>query len=188
MPEKHNSSFLMSDKNIFLRLKKKKDKQAFLIAYDLYVDQIYRFIFFKIGQKEDAQDLTSQVFVKCWSYVLDGKLNDSNDYRSLKSFLYKIARNIVIDYYRQDKKDIDLEQANNLVDEHELDQEVEQKIDFELLQDKFVQLKSEYRGIIIMRYINQLSISEIADILGKNKTNVRVTLFRAIEALKKILS
>lgn len=181
----------MSDKNIFIRLKKYKDKQAFMAAYDLYLDQIYRFIYFKVNSVEEAQDLTSQVFVKGWSYVRDGKLNDSNEYRSLKSLLYKIARNAVIDHYRTQKSSDsldDMDKEIDLIDDrHNLAKQAEIKIDFEILERQLQQLKSEYRGIIVMRYINQLSVAEIADILGKNKNNVRVTIFRALEALKDLV-
>ena len=179
----------MSDKNLFLRLKKYKDKQAFMAAYDSYVDQIYRFIFFKIGNQEEAKDLTSQVFVRCWTYVRDGKLKDSNDYKSLKSFLYKIARNSVIDYYRQNKAEASIDDMEDVEDKkQEVASQAEIKIDFELIKDKLNKLKSEYRGIIVMRYINQLSIAEIAEVLNKSKSNVRVTIFRALEALKEIIN
>ena len=98
----------LSEKNIFLRLKKYKDKQAFMQAYDQYVDQIYRFVYFKLGNKEEAEDITSQVFVKCWSYVRDGKLRSQDNYKSLRSFLYTIARNAVIDHYRTRKETVEV--------------------------------------------------------------------------------
>lgn len=183
----------MSDKNIFIRLKRYKDKQAFMAAYDQYLEPIYRFVYFKTGNaEEEAKDLTSQVFVKAWTYVRDGKLNDSNDYQSLKSFLYKIARNSVIDYYRSNKQEVSLdEMLDNSEEGFDLQDEqaknIDTAIDFTLIQQKLPQLKSEYRGIIVMRYINQLSVAEIADILGKNKATVRVTIFRALAALRELV-
>ncbi|MFH0840767.1 MAG: RNA polymerase sigma factor [bacterium] len=180
-------SFFKSDKNLFLRLKKYKDRQAFITAYDLYINDIYRFVFFKVGNKEEAEDITSSVFVKCWTYVRDGKLNDSNEYKSLKAFLYKIARNAVIDYYRQNKPEVELEEAEEVPNKKEQDQIGATNIDFELVKEKLTELKTEYRGVIVMHYINQLSISEISDILGKSKGNVRVILHRALSALREII-
>ena len=178
-----------SEKSLFLRIKKYKDREAFLAAYDLYVDQIWRFIYFKIGNKEEAQDLTSAVFLKCWGYVSEGRLNDSDDYRTLKSFLYKIARNLAIDYYRQLKPRAGLEAATGVAadsDEGLAAERLTAAIDFELLIDELQKLKSEYRTVLVLKYINDLSIAEIADILGKSKGNVRVTVYRALEALKEL--
>jgi len=192
MAENITSSLLGGDKNLFLRLKKYKDKQAFIIAYDKYVDQIYRFIFFKINNQAEAEDLTSQVFVKGWGYVQDGKLNDSDEYQSLKSLLYKIARNAVIDYYRTQKPTDSLddpEQIWELADNQpDLLSQTAQGLDYEAIIMQLSRLKSEYRGVIVMRYIDQLSINEIAEVLGKTKANVRVTIFRALTALKDLVN
>jgi len=181
------SSFFENDNSLFLRLKKYKDKQAFLLAYDQYAESIYRFIFFKIGQEEDARDLTSAVFLKCWSYVQEGKLNDDNEYKSLKSFLYKIARNQTIDYYRQKRDHAPIEEAEELVDEKQDLSIIDQSIALEAVKDKLLYLKDDYRSVLIMRYINELSISEISDITGKAKGTVRVTIMRALTALKNLV-
>jgi RNA polymerase sigma-70 factor (ECF subfamily) len=183
------SAFLQSDKNLFLRLKKHKDRAAFINAYDLYINDIYRFVFFKVNNKEEAEDITSAVFVKCWNYVRDGKLNDSNEYKSLKSFLYKIARNAVIDHYRQQKPNTDLEAAAELADQRlSLDKAAQTQFDFELVQVKLNELKTEYRAVIVMHYINELSITEIAHVLNKTKGSIRVTLHRAILALREMIT
>ena len=180
-------SFFEDDNSLFLRLKKYKDKQAFLLAYDKYAEAIYRFIFFKIGQEEDARDITSSVFLKCWSYVQEARLNDDNEYKSLRSFLYKIARNQVIDYYRSAKHNATLEEAEHLIDDKQDLAAIDQTLSLELVRDKLLYLKDEYRSVLIMRYINDLSISEISDITGKDKGNVRVTILRAIKALKNLV-
>ncbi len=182
------NSFFESDNSLFLRLKKFKDKQAFLLAYDQYAESIYRFIYFKIGQEEDARDLTSTVFLKCWSHVQEGKLNDDNEYKSLRSFLYKIARNQTIDYYRSARQtDVAIEEAEEIIDDNQDLAVIDQKIALEAVRDKLLYLKDEYRGILIMRYINELSISEISDITNKTKGNVRVTIMRALTALKGLI-
>jgi len=87
----------IKEKILYSRIKN-KDRQAFVKAYDLYVDQIYRFIYFKVGNKEEAEDLSSAVFLKIWSYLQENNIIDS---KTLRSLLYKIARNIIIDHYRK---------------------------------------------------------------------------------------
>ena len=75
----------IKDKILYSRLKQ-KDKEAFIKAYDIYTDNIYRFIYFKVRGKEEAEDLTSQVFLKTWDYIQ----NNTLDQKTLKSLLYKM--------------------------------------------------------------------------------------------------
>lgn len=176
------------EKILFLRLKS-KDKQAFIKAYDLYIDQIYRFIYFKIGSKEEAEDLTSAVFLKTWGYIQEGNLID---YKTLKSLIYKIARNLIIDHYRktsrQEKISISAGGELDFVDEkQDIAKQMELKMEFAGLEAKLAELKDEYREALVLRFVNELSIGEMADILNKPRGNVRVLIFRALEALKRLV-
>lgn len=177
------------DKVLYSRIKK-KDREAFIQAYDFYADHIYRFIFFKINDKAEAQDLTSVVFLKTWNYVLGGNLKD---YKTLKSLIYKIARNTIIDHYRTlasktadqvslEASEIDLpDEKQNIAGRAEINS------DMELIQTKLSQLKDEYREIIILRFIEGLSIGEVAEIVDKPKGNVRVISYRALKALRDLM-
>ena len=179
----------IKDKILYLRLKQ-KDKDAFVKAYDSYIDDIYRFIYFKVGNREDAEDITSQVFLKSWDYVQN---NNLLEYKTIKQFFYRVARNIIIDHYRDksDKENISINNEDNkidIVDEKiDLNKEVDLKNDIKNLQEAMRELKNEYREVLLLRYINELSVKEIAEILEKNKGNVRVLIYRAIKALKNIV-
>lgn len=178
----------LEDKILFSRLKS-KDKQAFIKIYDLYTDQIYRFVFFKIGNKEEAEDLASAVFLKTWSYIQEGNLIN---YKTLRSLIYKIARNLIIDHYRKVSRQdyVTIDNPDNkieLVDEkQDINKQAELTSDFVSIEAKLTQLKDEYREVIVLRFINELSISEIADILDKSKSNVRVLVFRALKSLREL--
>ncbi|MFA5318538.1 MAG: RNA polymerase sigma factor [Patescibacteria group bacterium] len=166
---------------------KLKDKEAFSKIYDLYLDKIYRFVYFKVSSVPEAEDLTSQIFLKIWQLSLEDKIKTE---KSFQAFLYKVARNTVIDYYRDSrnrKQTIPLEEAANTPDEKTAaqDRDMDRKIEKEELAEKIKKLKSEYQEIIILHYLNELSIKEIADILKKRKGNVRVMLHRALKALKE---
>jgi len=166
---------------------KLKDKEAFSKIYDLYVDKIYRFVYFKVSSIPEAEDITSQIFLKIWQLSLEGKIKAE---KSFQAFLYKIARNTVIDYYRDlrnKRQTVSLEEAINTPDEKTVaqDKEMDKEIEKEDLAEKIKKLKSEYQEIIILHYLNELSIKEIADILKKRKGNVRVILHRALKALKE---
>jgi RNA polymerase sigma-70 factor (ECF subfamily) len=178
----------LKEKFLYNRLKK-RDQEAFAQVYDLFVEPLYRFIYFKVGNKSEAEDLTSEVFLKAWSSAQEsGQLA----VKTLPAFLYRIARNTVIDYYRRKKLNLGLDEALETPDEpvgpDSPAADFDLAIDRELLTKALEQLKDEYREVIVMRYIDDLSTAEIAVILEKNKGAVRVTQHRALEALKKILT
>jgi len=172
----------LSQKILFLKVKN-QDSEAFGQFYDLYVTRIYRFIFFKVNSVSDAQDITSEVFLKLWQCVKNGR-----EIRNLNAFIYTIARNSVIDFYRQSRKP-----EEQIADEHSHIPDEQRDILRQQIMDSQLSdvlkglenLKDEYKEAIILKYLDELSISEIADILGRSKGAVRVLLHRAIKALKE---
>ncbi len=191
MPKAKKPSLFGGEQVLFLRLKKHKDKQAFIEAYDLYIDQIYRFVYFKVGNKEEAEDVTSMVFLKCWNYIYEGNLGD---YGTLKPLLYKIARNTIIDHYRKasNRESVSIDDVANtavVIDEKQDPlEEAAVSIDFQhVIENKLPQLKDEYREVIILRFINELSIAEISKILNKTNGNVRVLIHRALDSLQQLV-
>lgn len=180
------------DKQAISRLKS-KDKDAFIKAYDAHAIEINRFIYFKLGNREEADDLTSNVFLKTWNHIQNKTLTDA---KTLRALLYKIARNVIIDYYRSsaNNRNLSLNDEENpieLVDEEShpenLEESLDQASDIKLIMDKLPLLKEEYREVIIMKFINDLSLEEIADISGKTKGNIRVLIYRALKALKELV-
>ncbi len=179
----------IQEKKIYNQLKK-GDKEVFIKAYDLYIDQIYRFIYFKVSDKEEAQDITSLVFLKTWNYIQENKLGE---YKTLKALLYTIARNSVIDYYRKNNKvhivEIDNEDVKIQLKDKKMGAGEKMDIYFDIknVEDKLEEMKDEYREIIILKYIEELSTIEISKILKKSKGNVRVLAHRALGALQKLI-
>ena len=172
---------------LFARVRS-KDKQAFIKAYDLYIGQIYRFIYLKVGDKETAEDLTSEVFLKTWNYINDG---NSIIEKTLRALIYKIARNAIIDHYRQASYQADVSIDKNEIDLADDSQDTKKQIeisdDIAIIEAQLQKLKDEYREIIILRFVNELSITEIANILNKSKGNVRVLTHRALSALRGMM-
>ncbi|NLZ74443.1 RNA polymerase sigma factor [Candidatus Falkowbacteria bacterium] len=169
---------------------KSQDKEAFIEAYDENVDDIHRFVYFKIGSKEEANDLTSMIFLKTWNHIQTNSLEDS---KTLRALLYKIARNTIIDYYRETSNKItaSLDDEDNKIEviDEKIDPQtrIDQEADLERIKSKLPLLKEEYREVIIMRFINDLTLEEIADISGKKIGNIRVLIHRALSALKTLV-
>ncbi|MCX6797868.1 MAG: RNA polymerase sigma factor [Candidatus Falkowbacteria bacterium] len=169
---------------------KNKDRQAFIAVYDAYVKDIHRFVYFKIGRREEANDLTSMIFLKTWNFIQAGSLESS---KTLRALLYKIARNAIVDYYRENGLKIeasldDEEHPIEIVDEgQDLAKNIENKANLELINRQLPFLKDEYREVIVLKFVNDLELSEIAEITGKSKGNVRVLLHRALNALRELV-
>src|SRR3989338_2207570 len=179
----------IEEKLLLYRIKQ-SDKDAFIRAYDLYVEQLYRFIYFKVGNREEAEDLCSAMFLKTWHYILENSLKDQ---KTLKALFYKISRNLIIDHYRKTKgketMSLDDEKGIKITDEKQnLNNDIELKADLLVLESKLPELKDEYREVIILRFINELSIKEIAEVLDKSRGNVRILIYRSLNALKELLS
>ena len=164
---------------------KKGDVNAFSKLYDYFADNIYRYVFFRVDSVEDAQDLTETVFLKSWENLYQYKSGGNN---SFSSWIFRIAHNLVIDYYKLNKQIESL--TEDYIDErtgrHPLDI-TEKSLNSALLKDAIEKLKENYKQIIILKYINELSNDEIAAILKKNEGSVRILQFRALKELKKIL-
>lgn len=178
----------IEEKSLLLKVKN-KDRQAFINAYDLYVDQLYRFIYFKVGNSEDAKDLTSAVFLRTWTYLLENKIINE---KTLKALLYKIARNLIIDHYRKTNQHNNISLDNgisdkNLIDEkQDLIKQSENTFDLIMVETKLLELKDEYREAIVLHFINELSIKEMAEILDKPEGNIRVLIHRALKAIRQL--
>jgi len=156
---------------------------AFGLLYDHYQPKIYRFVLIKVGRREDAEDLTHQVFINAW-------LNISN-YKDLgfpfSSWLYRIARNQVIDSYRTRKPEISLEEVDeeNFADLGINEKSIENKIQIEHVMKALKGLKEDYQDILVMRFVEDLSVRETAVAVGKSEGAVKLMQHRAIKELKK---
>lgn len=170
----------LQDKFLSLQAKAGR-KTAYGKVYDRYFKSIYQFIYFRISNRETAEDLTAEVFLKVWQYINKGK-----DVENLRALLYSTARHLVIDYYRK-KKTISLEDIKEekfTVSKLDMDRKMELFGDLDMLKTILLQLKKEYQEVVILRYDQDLSYDEIAKIMGKGVGAIRVLLHRAIRQLR----
>lgn len=179
----------LSVKKLVYQVTKNHDPEAFASLYDLFVGRIYRFIFFKVNRKEEAEDLVSEVFLKTWQYLTE---KTEKDIKSFSGLIYQIARNSLVDWYRAkaNRAEFSLEAAPDVEELPGEDKMVANLMvaeDAKVLLKQVRQLKQEYQEVVLLRYIEELSIKEIAQIVKKSPINVRVTLHRATNILKKTM-
>ena|SRR3989338_2388713 len=161
------------------------ENQAFEEFYGLYVKKIYRFIYYRINSKQEAQDLTSETFCRAWQSTAQG-----GKIENLKAFIYRIAHNLIVDFYAQKQKaplELNEELKETLPDERSLDNNIDVNLDLGQVKKAISKLSDSYREVLIMRFLDELSISEISQALGKSKNNVYVLIYRALKAVKEEL-
>ncbi len=155
---------------------------AFATLYDLYIQKVYRFVYYRVGHKQVAEDLVSVVFTKAFS-----KFHTYNPKLSFQAWILSIARNTVIDHYRTKKATFDIEEAFNVSDQTNLskDYELREKID---QVRKYLQgLDPEQRDLVIMRLWDGLAYEEISKVLGKSEATLRVNFSRILSKMQKEL-
>lgn len=157
-------------------------QKQFGAIYDKYIEKIYRFVFLKVNSQEIAEDLTSETFTRGWESFKRQKC----DIKNVQAFLYQIARNLVIDHYRQKgQAQLVSVDAMPLLDESmDLEERAILKGEVSQVKAALANLKDDYREVIIWYYLDELSVPEIAKILGKSEEAVRVQIHRALNALK----
>jgi RNA polymerase sigma-70 factor (ECF subfamily) len=159
-------------------------KDKFSQIYDQYIDKIYRFVYLKVSSQEIAEDLTSRVFLKGWEAFQTQGANIVNP----SAFLYQIARNIVVDHYREKgrTKIVSADISAQIVDpEMGLQERTILSSEFQEVKLAIQNLKQDYQDIIIYHYIDDMKVPEIAQIMGKPAGTIRVMLHRGLSALKK---
>ena len=160
-------------------------RKVFSKIYDQYLDKIYRFIFLKVNSQEIAQDLTSETFLRAWQAFKNQKKIGNPS-----AFLYKIARNLVTDYYRE-KGRVQFVSAEftPIIDPRQnLEEKALANLDFETIRLALQNLKEDYQNVIIWHYLDGLPISEVAQLLGRTEEATRVLLHRALNSLREKIS
>jgi len=160
------------------------DPEAFGRLYDIHVDRVYRHIYYRVGNEQDAEDLTQQVFLKAWQAI--------SRYRKTTSpfiaWLMTISHNLVVDSYRTRKHTTYLE-AEVLADcpASGPEQAAEASFEQQRLRRAILKLSSDEQQVVVLRFIEGFQFAEIASVLKKREGNVRVILHRALVKLRNIL-
>lgn len=160
------------------------DVDCFGKLYDLYVERVYRHVFYRTGNVNDAEDLTQQVFTKAWKAI--GKYRKTSS--PFLAWLIKISHNLVIDYYRKKKYQSTIE-YDIFSDSQDTSPEksVENHFEQQQLRKTILKLPSDQQQVIMMSFIEDFSYSEIASVLNKREGNIRVILHRALKKMREIL-
>lgn len=158
------------------------DADAFGEVYDHYVDQIYKYVYFRVPLGE-AEDMVETIFMKAWEKLFQYKPKQ----KGFGAWLFRIGHNLIVDMYRgkKDKDFIELpEDTPEYRREHNPIKMTEDALHSEKLRAALSKLNKNHRQLIVLKFINELSNEEISKVLGKSEGSLRILQFRALKELK----
>lgn len=160
------------------------DAQAFARLYDAYVERVSRYVYFRVSEESDMEDLVSQVFLKAWEN-LDRYRPGSSPFIA---WLYTIARNLVIDHYRAQKSTLSLDEAvDQPADIAMPDEQAQMQFDLEAMRDGLQSLSTDQRQALILKYIAGMPNDSIAKIMKKQEGTVRGLQMRGLQTLARYM-
>jgi RNA polymerase sigma-70 factor, ECF subfamily len=172
--------------NALVTLAQQGDAEAFGLVYDRYVDQIYRYLYYRVGSHALAEDLTSETFLRALRRI------DSFTYtgKDIGAWFTTIARNLVTDHVKSSRFKLEVSTADMLDADRGDDgietQVIERLRDAALL-DAVRQLKPEQQECIVLRFLQGLSVAETSGVMGRSEGAVKQLQLRAVRALAKLL-
>lgn len=159
-------------------------KDIFEKAYEDLADPIFRYIYYRVFDRDIARDLTQETFFKVWDYIAKG-----NKIENIKAFLYRTAHNSIVNSIRDKKKTVSIEQLEEEIGFDIADtqqEETKNKMsDIASILDSFTILKEQDAELMRLRYVDGLSIEEISEITRYSVSNISVKIHRILDTLKK---
>jgi RNA polymerase sigma-70 factor (ECF subfamily) len=162
-----------------------RDPDAFALIYEAYVDRLHRHVSYRVPNKLVAEDITGQVFLNAWRAI--ERYRPEKD-RPILAWLLTIANNLVTDYYRRSKRQVLREVPLQDLDGGTEPEKVQLRRHSQMaIREGIAQLKKDQQMVVTLRLIEQMEYTDIARILGKPESTVRVILFRALRSLRAYL-
>lgn len=169
------------DDSVFVARCQLGNTEAFGVLYDRYLDKIYRFVYYKTFDKEVTEDLTSEVFHKALKKIgsFDGEKGN------FSSWIYRIARNSVIDYYRTKKDEVSVDDVFDIGVDERTAEAIDAISDLNKVTAYLETLSSKQREIIVLRVWEEMSYKEIALAVGGSEDSVKMAFSRGIRELRE---
>lgn len=167
------------------------DADAFGQLYARYLPAVFRFVYSRISNRQTAEDVTADTFLKAWhrigSFTWQG--------RNVCAWFITIARNLVADYYKASRfryevltvDFYDADHPEQLSTESPTEQALEAAFDVEQIVDGLHQLSDPQRQVLILRFLRGLSVRDTAQVMGSNEGAIKALQFRAVRAMARHL-
>ena len=171
----------------------KGSKESFVKIYENFYVKIFRYIYVKCSNVQESENLTQEVFIKAFKSISSFKFRENGTSGpSFSSWIFTIARNQIIDYYRKNSSKTE-SYIDNIQEEYwsvseNLEDELDNKLQFNKIIKNMEKLTSLQKEVINLRFAAQMSLSETAKILNKNENSIKSLQHSAIKKLRDILN
>ncbi len=162
----------------------KKDKKYFEKLYELYFDKIYSYIYYRTFNHPITEDLTSETFMKVLRSLDRFEWKENG---SFSAWIFRIAQNVVNDYYRNKKEVVDIEKISDSSWLRNPEDELLDKVEKDIIKSALSKLTKDQQEVVILRYGANMKFHEIAKVKNKSDVAVRALFFRAMHSLKEML-
>lgn len=169
---------LTSKEELQLVKRSQNEISAFEKLYEFYLPKLYNYAFYRTGSQQEAEDIVSQTFIKALEHLKKGEIK----YISFKNWLYKVCSNIIIDNWRKSSHaqsalpycldDNDVDFSENIADK------------LTILRTLY-KLTEEQQQVLLLRYVQDLSICEVAKIMEKSEGAIKQLAFRGLKNMKE---
>jgi RNA polymerase sigma-70 factor (ECF subfamily) len=162
-----------------------RDQEAFAELYDRFLDRIYRYLYYRVANQADAEDLCEQVFLQAWTAIPRFKWRG----KPFQAWLYTLAHNVLADHARRTKPTTSLDDPERPIDlpsePHARD--LDNWMDKEMLARALSELTREQQHVILLRFLEGRDTGEVARLTGKPERAIRGVQFKALQCLRKTL-
>jgi RNA polymerase sigma-70 factor (ECF subfamily) len=181
---------MLSDADVrqLLHGAQRRDEHALSRLYLRYADRIFRFIYYRVGERARAEELTSEVFIRVIEKIGTFKLGGEGHALALTSWIYRIAHNLVIDEYRSHEArhptDSLTDEFSDSFEESPASELNLSRIDLEVA---LKHLTDDQQTVILLRFGEEMTCAQIAQVLGKPETAIKALQRRGLAALARQL-
>lgn len=170
-----------------LQRAQKGDPTGFDGVYLLYADRVFRYLMVRSSSAEMAEEVTAQVFLRLLQKINLYRIAPKDNVAIFSAWLYRLAHNRFVDLLRKQNRTnaVSLDRVQVIVDKDEHLQTVEDRIDFDVIVSKLNLLNEQQRTVLVLRFIEDYSIAETAEIMQKNEGAVKALQHRALENLRR---
>lgn len=159
----------------------KRDPEAFGEVYDLHFTRIYSYIYRKTGDRQAAEDLTSDTFMKALANIKGYRYTG----QPMIAWLYRIASNVVTDHYRARRPSASLDEGMQLASDEVGPEEAALALDDQQAVARAIRtLSPDQQDVVLMRFSGGMRLKEIAETIGKTEGAVKALMFRALGSLR----
>lgn len=174
----------MTDEHL-IELGRNGNSSAIVALYEQNKQQVYQYLYYQLGDMHTAEDLTTEVFIRAIQHLHRFRSGEG----TVKAWLLRIARNLAIDHLRKERGKLSVALLDEYCDHALSPQQVaERTLSVDVLRTALHTLTNEQRDVIVLRFIDGLSIAETAQVMNKTESAIKNLQLRGLKALQRLLA